>query len=95
MCSPKQRGRGGALGVVLTVDRNGAALAENVAIIALKRRDLAQPVQLAVVFINTLGRLGVHKIEFNVVSLGDGEEGGRAWVALSQYQQQLQRYHRL
>ena len=67
---------------VLTVDGNSNALAENVAIAALERGNLAQLVQLEVVGADTLGWLGVHDLEFDVVGLGHGEEGGCAWVAL-------------
>ena len=68
--------------VALTVDCNSNALADDVAIVALERGNLAQLVQLAVVVADTLGRLGVHEIEFDVVGLGDSEEGGCAWIAL-------------
>ncbi len=85
MRCPKQSRRPRILEVVLTVDCNSNALADNVAIAALERGDLAQLVQLAVVVADTLGRLGVHEIEFDVVGLGDGEEDSCAWVALSSY----------
>lgn len=83
MSSPKHSRHTRVLDVALTVDCNGNALAENVAIVALERGNLAQLVQLAVVGTDTLRRLSVDEIEFDVVGLGDGEEGGCAWVALS------------
>lgn len=66
----------------LTVDGNGHALHQHIAIRALKRRDLAELVQLAVVIADALGRLCVHKVELETVGLGDGEDGGGARVAL-------------
>ena len=69
----------------LTVDGNSDALAQNVAIAALERGNLAQLVELAVVIADALGWLGVHHVEFDVVGFGHSEEGGCAWVALSPY----------
>lgn len=55
-----------------------------VAIAAYERRDLAQLIDLLAVFIrHTLDGIGVDQIDFEIVGLGDGEEGGGAWVALS------------
>ena len=66
----------------LTVDGNGHALGQDVAIGALESRDLAELVQLAVVVANALGRLGVDLLELDVVGLGDSVDGRGAGVAL-------------
>ena len=68
--------------IQLTVDGNGNALAQDIAVAALERRDLAQLVELAVVIAHAFRGLGVDDVELEVVGLGDGEQGGRAWVAL-------------
>jgi hypothetical protein len=72
-------------GVIRTVDSNSHALAEHIAIGALKRGDLAELVELEVVGAHALGGLGVHALELEAIGLGDGEDGGRAWVVLGRY----------
>ena len=75
----------------LTVDGNGHALAQDVAISALERGDLAELVQLAVVVADALGRLGVDLLELDVVGLGDSVDGRGAGVALLGDSSQLSR----
>jgi len=65
-----------------TVDGNGNALAQDVAIGALKGWDLAELVEKAVVVRDTLGWLGVDDVEVELVCLGDSEEGSGARVVL-------------
>lgn len=65
----------------LTVDGNGDALAQDVAILALESWDLAELVDLPVV-VADFARLGVHQLEVEAVGLGNSENGGGAWVAL-------------
>ena len=67
-----------------TVDGNGHALAQNVAICALKGWDLAELVEFAVVVRDTLGWLGVDNVEVELVCLGDSEEGSGARVVLQE-----------
>jgi len=67
---------------ILTVNGNGDALAQDVAIGALEGGHLAELVELAVVIADALGRLGVHEVELETVGFGDGEDGSGAWVAL-------------
>ena len=76
--SPSQVCRNGRL----TVDGNGHGLGEDVAILALESWDLSKPVELLVVVADALGWLGGHDLEVDVVGLGDGENGGGAWVTL-------------
>lgn len=66
----------------LTVDGDGNALAQDVAVGALEGRDLAELVEQAVVIADALGGLGVDLLDLEVVGLGDGEDGRRARVAL-------------
>ena len=67
-----------------TVDGNGHALGQNVAISALECGNLAELVELQVVRRDTLGWLGVDILEVKLVGLCDSENGGGAWVALFQ-----------
>lgn len=69
-----------------TVDGNGNALGENVAVGALEGGDLSELVQLEVLSGNTLGRLGVDNFKVKAVGLGDSTQGGGAGVALGQSQ---------
>lgn len=66
----------------LTVDGNGDALDQDVAVGALEGGHLAELVELAVVIADALGRLGVDDVELEVVGLGHGEDGGGARVTL-------------
>lgn len=78
-CRPLNQRRNG---VQLTVDSNSNSLAQDVTVSALEGRDLAKLVELLVVFADALGRLGVHKLEVDVVGLGDCEDGSGARVVL-------------
>lgn len=71
---------------VRTVDGNGDALGENVAVGALEGGDLSELVQLEVLSGYTLGRLGVDNLKVKAVGLGDSTQGGGAGVALGQSQ---------
>lgn len=66
----------------LTVDGDGNALAQDVAVSALESGDLAELVQLAVVVRDALGRLSVNLLKLEVVGLGDGIDGRGARVLL-------------
>lgn len=66
----------------LTVDGDSDALAQDVSILALESRDLAELVELAVVVADTLGGLGVDQLDVEGVGLGDGEESRGTRVAL-------------
>jgi len=68
-----------------TVNGNGNALAENVAICTLEGRDLAELVEFAVVLRDTLGWLGVDNFEVELVCFGDSEEGSGARVVLGDH----------
>jgi len=65
-----------------TVDGNGNALGENVAIGTLKGRDFTELVELQILGRDTLGRLSVDNLELEVVCLCDCEDGGAAGVTL-------------
>lgn len=65
-----------------TVDGNGNALGENVAVGALESRDLSELVQLEVLSRDTLGRLSVDNLKIELVGLCDSAQGGGAGVAL-------------
>ena len=65
-----------------TVDGNGNALGEDVAVGALEGGDLAELVDLEVLGVDTLGRLGVNNVKVEVVGLCDGQQGGGTGVAL-------------
>lgn len=67
-----------------TVDGDSNALGEEVAVAALKSRDAAQFVELAVVVRDTLARVGVDKLDVEVVGLRDGEQRHGARVALQE-----------
>lgn len=75
------------LGCRLTVDCNGNALSQDVAIAAHKGGDSTQLVELLVVVADSFGWLSVDKIELEVVGLRNGKEGDGAWVALSKSRQ--------
>ena len=66
----------------LTVDGNGDALDQNVAVGALKGRDLAELVELLVLIADTLGWLSVDELKLETVGFRDGRDGGGARVAL-------------
>lgn len=70
-------------GVALTVDSDGDALGEDKAVSALEGRNLAELVDLQIVGRDTLCRLSVDKLNVEAILLCDGQERGRAWVALS------------
>ena len=65
-----------------TVDGDGHALVEHIAVSALEGGDLAELVEEAVVVAHALRWLGVDLLELEAVGLGDGEDGGRARVVL-------------
>ena len=65
-----------------TVDGNGHALSQNVAIRTLEGRHAAELVELAVVVRDALERLGVHDLKFELVGLGYGQERCGARVVL-------------
>ena len=58
-----------------TVDCDGNTLVEGVAISTDKSWDLAEPVNLQVFSRNTLCRLGLDDLEFDIVCLGDCADG--------------------
>jgi len=66
----------------LTVDSNSHALGEYIAVGTLEGGNFAELVELLVVFAHSLRGLSVHLLKLEAVGLGDGEDGGRAWVAL-------------
>lgn len=72
--------------VELTVDGNGHALGEDVAISALEGGNLAELVELEVLGRDTLGRLGVDNLELEVVGLSDCKDSSAAGVALEDSQ---------
>jgi len=65
-----------------TVDGNGNALGEDVAVGTLEGRDLAELVELEVLSLDTLGRLGVNNVKVEAVGLCDGQQGGGTGVTL-------------
>jgi hypothetical protein len=65
-----------------TVDGDGNALGEDVAVGTLEGGDLAELVELEVLGVDTLGRLGVNNVKVEVVGLCDGQQGGGTGVAL-------------
>lgn len=73
--------KGGAIGR-RTVDGNGNALGEDVAVSALEGGDLAELVELEVLGVDTLGRLGVNNVKVEAVGLCDGQQGGGTGVTL-------------
>jgi hypothetical protein len=74
--------RGGTIGQ-RTVDGNGNALGEDVAVGTLEGGDLAELVELEVLGVDTLGRLGVNNVKVEAVGLCDGQQGGGTGVTLS------------
>jgi hypothetical protein len=66
-----------------TVDGNGNALGEDVAVGTLEGGDLAELVELEVLGVDTLGRLGVNNVKVEAVGLCDGQQGGGTGVTLS------------
>jgi hypothetical protein len=66
-----------------TVDGNGNALGEDVAVGTLEGGDLAELVELEVLSLDTLGRLGVNDVKVEAVGLCDGQQGGGTGVTLS------------
>jgi hypothetical protein len=65
-----------------TVDGNGNALGEDVAVGTLEGGDLAELVELEVLSLDTLGRLGVNDVKVEAVGLCDGQQGGGTGVTL-------------
>lgn len=65
-----------------TVDGNGNALGEDVAVGTLEGGDLAELVELEVLGLDTLGRLGVNDVKVEAVGLCDGQQGGGTGVTL-------------
>lgn len=65
-----------------TVNGNGHALAQDVAISSLEGGNLAELVDLEVIGRNTLGWLSVDNLEVELIRLCDGQKGRTAWVAL-------------
>ena len=65
-----------------TVDGNGNALGEDVAVGTLEGGDLAELVELEVLSVDTLGRLGVNDVKVEAVGLCDGQQGGGTGVTL-------------
>ncbi|THZ80313.1 hypothetical protein D6C84_07549 [Aureobasidium pullulans] len=55
---------------------NGNALGEDVAVGTLEGGDLAELVELEVLGLDTLGRLGVNDVKVEAVGLCDGQQGG-------------------
>lgn len=66
----------------LTVDGDGHALGQNIAVGALESRNLAELVELQVVGADALAGLGVDALQLQAIGLGDGEDGGGARVLL-------------
>lgn len=69
---------------VLTVDGNGHALSQDVAISAFKCGHLAELVELLVVLRHAVCRLKVHNVEVKVVGLGHSKDGRGARIALGE-----------
>ncbi|THZ99421.1 hypothetical protein D6C82_05163 [Aureobasidium pullulans] len=61
---------------------NGNALGEDVAVGTLEGGDLAELVELEVLSLDTLGRLGVNDVKVEAVGLCDGQQGGGTGVTL-------------
>jgi hypothetical protein len=68
--------------MVRTIDGDGHALRENIAVGANKGRDLVEGVGLQE-FLGRVGGIGVDLLELEAVGLCDGADGRRAGVALS------------
>ena len=66
-----------------TVDSDGNTLVESVPVSAHKSRDLSKLVDLQVLSVKALGRLGLDNLEVDVVRLCNCTNGSRTWVALS------------
>lgn len=66
----------------LTVDGNGDALGQGEVVGAHEGRDEAELVDELVVIADALGRLGVDKLEVEVVDVGHGLDGNGAGVTL-------------
>lgn len=67
-----------------TVDGNGNALVENIAVSADEGWDLAELVQLQVLRRDTFSWLGLNNIEFDVIGLCNSTNGGGAGVTLKE-----------
>jgi hypothetical protein len=74
--------RGVQIAVQLTVDGNGDRLGEGEVVGADKGRDEAKLVDELVVIGDTLGGLGVDKLDVEVVDVGHGLDGNGAGVTL-------------
>jgi hypothetical protein len=71
-------------GAALTIDGDGDALGQHVAIGAHKSGDFGERIEFAVVVARFLGRWDGLKVQVEVIGLGDGEDGGRPRVVLFQ-----------
>jgi len=69
---------------LLTVDGNGNALVEGVAVCADEGWDLSELVDLEVLSRNALGRLGLDDFDVDVVRLCNSANSGGAGVALEE-----------